>query len=108
MSGVSKEWIEKALKTYDNPNWPADCPVTPAELAGAGLFYTGRDDVVRCGYCGGRLQAWCYGESPLETHEYVFPGCKYEGEPEFRTCMRPMKEETTTEEGEKDEASGGQ
>lgn len=46
-------------------------------LARAGFYYSGRDDVVVCAYCGGTIHRRKLGEDPLTGHARYFPGCGY-------------------------------
>ena len=37
----------------------------------------GRDDIVRCFYCGGSLQNWDRTQNPFTKHVRCFPDCDY-------------------------------
>ncbi|CAH1799479.1 unnamed protein product, partial [Owenia fusiformis] len=57
--------------------WPTWANARPGQLAEAGLQYTGKDDKVRCFFCGGELCNWEVGEVPWQKHLKFFPECGY-------------------------------
>ncbi|XP_078248134.1 baculoviral IAP repeat-containing protein 7 isoform X1 [Pogona vitticeps] len=63
------------LATFQN--WPSYARVSPEILAGAGFFYTGQGDYVRCFYCDGALRNWERGDDPWMEHARWFPSCKF-------------------------------
>ncbi|XP_044311291.1 baculoviral IAP repeat-containing protein 7 [Varanus komodoensis] len=63
------------LRTFQN--WPSYARVCPEVLAGAGFFYTGEGDFVRCFYCDGALRNWERGDDPWMEHARWFPRCKF-------------------------------
>ncbi|XP_008837080.1 baculoviral IAP repeat-containing protein 1a-like [Nannospalax galili] len=66
---------ELRLDTFKN--WPHDSPVSVAALVRAGLFYTGKKDIVQCFSCGGCMEKWEEGDNPLEDHTKFFPNCVF-------------------------------
>ncbi|XP_055462677.1 baculoviral IAP repeat-containing protein 1b-like [Psammomys obesus] len=54
-------------------NWPHKSPVAVDALVKAGLFYTGKKDLVRCFSCGGCMEKWEEGDDPLADHTKFFP-----------------------------------
>uniref|UniRef100_A0A3Q3S310 RING-type E3 ubiquitin transferase n=1 Tax=Mastacembelus armatus TaxID=205130 RepID=A0A3Q3S310_9TELE len=66
---------EERLQTFQN--WPADAPVSCAELAKAGFFFLGPGDKVQCFCCGGILRCWVHGDSPVAEHKRYFPTCSF-------------------------------
>ncbi|XP_044283380.1 E3 ubiquitin-protein ligase XIAP [Varanus komodoensis] len=64
---------EMRLRTFHN--WPSYAPVTPKELAKAGLYYTGTDDEVECFCCGGKLKNWEPCDQAWSEHRRHFPRC---------------------------------
>ncbi|OWF56467.1 baculoviral IAP repeat-containing protein 7-like [Mizuhopecten yessoensis] len=58
------------MKTFKK--WPEDSCQTPKALAGAGLFYTGVEDVCECYCCGGQLEGWEPGDIPQTEHDTWF------------------------------------
>ncbi|XP_063431768.1 baculoviral IAP repeat-containing protein 7-B-like [Mytilus trossulus] len=56
-------------------NWPKT--QTPVDLAGAGFFYTGKNDVVKCYSCGIRLGEWEPHEHPWMEHSKHSPECDF-------------------------------
>ncbi|KAL4225552.1 hypothetical protein ACF0H5_016240 [Mactra antiquata] len=63
------------LATFDS--WPSTHGQTPEQLADAGLFYTGYDDLVRCFSCDGGLRRWEPDDNPWIEHCRWFPTCPY-------------------------------
>lgn len=57
--------------------WPRDLTQTPEELADAGFFYTGYNDIVRCYVCDGGLQKWSPEDNAWVEHARWFPHCAY-------------------------------
>lgn len=64
---------ESRLRSF--ANWPSYAPVTPEELARAGLYYTGVDDQVACFCCGGKLRNWEPCDQAWSEHSRHFPRC---------------------------------
>ncbi|KAM9070808.1 baculoviral IAP repeat-containing protein 7 isoform 1-T1 [Sarcophilus harrisii] len=62
-------------KTFQD--WPAEGPVSPQDLARAGFFYIGPQDRVQCFCCGGMLDNWTAGDSPILEHQRLFPKCQF-------------------------------
>ncbi|XP_069126107.1 baculoviral IAP repeat-containing protein 7-B-like isoform X1 [Argopecten irradians] len=60
------------LRTFDNPNWPANHPMKIEELAKAGLFYAGVGDLCECFCCGGQLEEFEEGDIPVQEHDNYF------------------------------------
>ncbi|KAL1782848.1 neuronal apoptosis inhibitory 5 [Sigmodon hispidus] len=58
-------------------DWPQESPVAVEALVRAGLFYTGKNDIVRCFFCGGCLCTWEEGDDPLKEHTKFFPNCVF-------------------------------
>ncbi|KAM9127415.1 E3 ubiquitin-protein ligase XIAP isoform 1-T1 [Pangshura tecta] len=64
---------EARLRSFHN--WPAYAPLTPKELASAGLYYSGVDDQVECFCCGGKLKNWEPFDRAWSEHKRHFPRC---------------------------------
>lgn len=64
---------EARLNSFSD--WPADAPVQPDDLAAAGMFYLGTDDLVQCFCCGGVLRGWEQGDSAWDEHEKHYSNC---------------------------------
>nr|XP_033819493.1 baculoviral IAP repeat-containing protein 7 isoform X2 [Geotrypetes seraphini] len=58
-------------------NWPSYANVCPEELVGAGFFYVGHSDQVKCFYCDGELGSWVQGDDPWWGHAKWFPSCEF-------------------------------
>nr|XP_056715634.1 E3 ubiquitin-protein ligase XIAP isoform X3 [Euleptes europaea] len=66
---------EARLKSFHS--WPTSAPVTPPDLAKAGLFYTGVADQVECFCCGGKLKNWEPCDQAWSEHRRHFPRCLF-------------------------------
>ncbi|XP_074964651.1 baculoviral IAP repeat-containing protein 7 [Phalacrocorax aristotelis] len=66
---------EMRLSTFQT--WPQYTDMRPLQLARAGFFYTGRDDIVRCFYCDGGMRNWSFGDDPWREHARWYPGCEF-------------------------------
>ncbi|XP_023251657.1 E3 ubiquitin-protein ligase XIAP isoform X1 [Seriola lalandi dorsalis] len=64
---------EARLQTFSS--WPSTAPVTPQDLAQAGLYYLGESDRVQCFCCGGMLGGWEAGDTAWGEHTKHFPNC---------------------------------
>ncbi|XP_060241614.1 baculoviral IAP repeat-containing protein 1a-like [Meriones unguiculatus] len=58
-------------------DWPHESPEAVEALVKAGLFYTGKKDIVRCFSCGGCMEKWEEGDDPLADHTKFFPNCVF-------------------------------
>ena len=58
------------LRTY--LTWPKEHIAKGADLAAAGLFYSGYNDKVTCPWCRGSLANWQPGDSPVVEHRRHF------------------------------------
>ncbi|KAB0369605.1 hypothetical protein FD755_018598 [Muntiacus reevesi] len=65
------------LRLQSFKNWSPSSPVGAAALVKAGLFYTGKSDIVQCFSCRGYLHEWEEGDDPLEEHAKFFPNCQF-------------------------------
>ncbi|KAJ8311085.1 hypothetical protein KUTeg_011362 [Tegillarca granosa] len=57
--------------------WPKDKKQHPQDLAKAGFFYEGREDQVRCFFCGGGLFNWDPEDVPIVEHARWYPKCVF-------------------------------
>ncbi|XP_058052515.1 E3 ubiquitin-protein ligase XIAP isoform X3 [Ahaetulla prasina] len=64
---------EVRLRSFHH--WPPYAPVTPEDLANAGLYYRGVEDEVECFCCGGKLKNWEPGDQAWSEHRRHFPRC---------------------------------
>ena len=51
--------------------------VNTNDLARAGFFYTGVNDLVMCPFCHARMYDWKKEDIPLKEHKKRFPGCSF-------------------------------
>ncbi|XP_052809254.1 uncharacterized protein LOC128237713 [Mya arenaria] len=66
---------EARLATYDG--WPEKVSQKSYQLADAGLYFTGVEDLVRCFACDGVLRQWDAGDDPWVEHCRWFPACPF-------------------------------
>ncbi|XP_052808882.1 putative inhibitor of apoptosis [Mya arenaria] len=66
---------EARLATFDG--WPEEASQRPHQLAGAGLYFAGVGDHVRCFACDGGLRQWDAGDDPWVEHCRWFPACPF-------------------------------
>ena len=66
--GVSLQymWYDKRLESYTH--WPKHHPMRPESLAGAGFYYTGFSDKVRCFCCELTLHQWDFLRQHIGTN----------------------------------------
>ena len=65
----------KRLLSYQN--WPESCPADPRDCAKAGFFFTGKEDIVQCFACFGKIGNFKAGDVPMVEHNRHFPSCPY-------------------------------
>ncbi|XP_067928989.1 uncharacterized protein [Watersipora subatra] len=65
-------------KTY-LVNWPHSDIVglSANNMAKAGFYYVGHDDLVQCAFCRGRLKSWTANDVPMEEHTRLFNFCRF-------------------------------
>uniref|UniRef100_A0A8C6IEI3 Uncharacterized protein n=1 Tax=Mus spicilegus TaxID=10103 RepID=A0A8C6IEI3_MUSSI len=95
-------------------DWPHESPGAVEALVKAGLFYTGKRDIVQCFSCGGCMEKWAEGDNPIEDHTKFFPNCVFlqtlkssaEVIPALQShCALPEAMETTSESNHDDAAA---
>lgn len=58
-------------------NWPHPQSLPPERMAGAGFYYTGQRELVRCFYCNQHLEKWEAADDPWNEHSRHSPNCPY-------------------------------
>lgn len=66
---------EGRLQTFQG--WPENMRQTPEMLAGAGFYYVGTGDQVRCFHCDGGLRNWEATDDAWIEHARWFPRCGF-------------------------------
>ncbi|KAL8586655.1 hypothetical protein ACOMHN_040163 [Nucella lapillus] len=66
------------VNTYTN--WPHSETHSPEDLAEAGFYFVGVDDLVRCFYCKGGLKSWSTSLRPWVEHARFYPRCPFVGQ----------------------------
>ncbi|XP_061403811.1 baculoviral IAP repeat-containing protein 3-like isoform X1 [Lethenteron reissneri] len=72
---ASEMHAEAARLLSFSEGWPESSPVRSADLARAGLYRVGPDDLVACFRCGGMMHRWKAGDDPVREHARHFPAC---------------------------------
>lgn len=57
--------------------WPIQIKQTPEQMAEAGFFYKGSDDLVQCFQCSLKVRRWEEGDDVYAEHARIFPLCPY-------------------------------
>ncbi|KAJ8313569.1 hypothetical protein KUTeg_008130 [Tegillarca granosa] len=70
-----QQYAVKAHRLSTFRNFPLDITQTPEELAEAGFFFSGKDDVVYCYHCGQGLRAWEPEDDVWVEHARWSPDC---------------------------------
>ncbi|XP_053383091.1 E3 ubiquitin-protein ligase XIAP-like isoform X2 [Mercenaria mercenaria] len=69
--------LEKRLSTYQTTKWQVNEKPDRGILADLGLFFTGRDDLVKCCMCGIGLKDWVKNDDVLQEHVKHSPKCNF-------------------------------
>ncbi|KAL3883077.1 hypothetical protein ACJMK2_029370 [Sinanodonta woodiana] len=81
--------------------WPSDIWQRPEQVAHAGFYYTGSQDIVRCFACDGGLKNWDPDDEPWIKHARWFSQCPFvqhvKGQ-EFIDLVQRMTEDSDEEE----------
>ncbi|KAK3577842.1 hypothetical protein CHS0354_000240 [Potamilus streckersoni] len=97
----SPQYLAYAVRLSTFTKWPPSMTQKPEQIAQAGFYYTGLQDVVRCFACDGGLKNWDPEDDPWIEHARWFPQCpfvrKVKGR-EFIDIVRRMTEESDEEE----------
>lgn len=65
----------RRLMSFDK--WPRQIRQTAVDMAGAGFYYLGSGDGVKCFHCGIGIQNWETKDNALMEHKRLSPFCKY-------------------------------
>ncbi|KAK3577845.1 hypothetical protein CHS0354_000244 [Potamilus streckersoni] len=97
----SPQYQAYTVRLYTFTKWPTSMTQRPEQVAQAGFFYTGLNDVVRCFACDGGLKNWDPEDEPWIEHARWFPQCpfvqKVKGQ-SFIALVRRMAEVSDEEE----------
>ncbi|XP_065213437.1 E3 ubiquitin-protein ligase XIAP-like [Planococcus citri] len=67
--------VEQRMQSFKN--WPIPRMKRPEDLAAAGFFYSGEDDLVFCFHCNGELYNLKTTEVMSEEHAKWYPSCAF-------------------------------
>lgn len=67
----------KSVRISSFRTFPGNHTQTATQLAEAGFFYSGKDDVVYCFFCGQGLRSWDSEDEPWIEHAKWSPQCQY-------------------------------
>ncbi|XP_076445589.1 uncharacterized protein LOC143283291 [Babylonia areolata] len=76
-------------------NWPHCASHSPEDMAEAGFYFVGTDDLVRCFYCKGGLKSWSKSLRPWVEHARFYPRCPFVGQvkgQEFIEAVQHLQE----------------
>lgn len=80
MSSETPTWdltmYDNRLRTFNDSEWKLKY-ITPKQMAKAGLYYTGKQDRVRCMFCSTEFDYWRQGDDPLVEHKRKSPQCPF-------------------------------
>ncbi|KAK3601952.1 hypothetical protein CHS0354_002759 [Potamilus streckersoni] len=97
----SPQYQAYSVRLASFARWPTDIRQRPEQVADAGFYYTGLQDVVRCFACDGGLKNWDPEDDPWIEHARWFSQCPFvrriKGQ-EFIDLIRRMTEESDEEE----------
>ncbi|CAG2212463.1 unnamed protein product [Mytilus edulis] len=71
---ISYATVAARIRSYSN--WTRSSP-RPVDLADAGFFYTGTEDMVQCFYCGLKLRSWDVFDNPWVEHARHGKNCPH-------------------------------
>ncbi|VDI09323.1 Hypothetical predicted protein [Mytilus galloprovincialis] len=71
---ISYATLAARIRSYSN--WTRTSP-RPVDLADAGFFYAGTEDVVQCFYCGLKLKSWDIFDDPWVEHARHGKNCPH-------------------------------
>lgn len=63
------------LETF-NEKWKYH-NLSPEKMAGAGFYFMGKDDYVRCMLCSQQFNQWKHDDDPLLEHKKKSPSCYF-------------------------------
>jgi len=89
------------LQTFHD--WSND-HVNVLDLASAGFFFSGVNDMVQCAFCRKRLNNWKNGDIPAEEHRLFAPTCPFV-EQNF-CCLAPSVETISGQQHQADKQVG--
>lgn len=103
-----KQYAVKHVREASYVNFPSHVTQTPNELAEAGFFYSGKEDVVFCYHCGQGLKSWDPDDNVWVEHARWAPHCVHvlncKGR-EFVMSVQEEKEDTKQDESHAENSS---
>ncbi|KAK3576270.1 hypothetical protein CHS0354_027716 [Potamilus streckersoni] len=97
----SPQYQAYSVRLASFARWPSNIKQRPEQVADAGFYFTGLQDVVRCFACDGGLKNWDPDDEPWVEHARWFSQCPFvkrvKGQ-EFVDLVRRMTEESDEEE----------
>ena len=74
-SSGSMEYCENRLRTFDT--YPKQMLLDKFQLARAGLYYTGKQDICQCFRCHVKLSSWERDDDAIKEHFKWSSNCEY-------------------------------
>ena len=57
--------------------WPQCFSINGSQLAGAGFYFVGPGDRVKCAYCQKKVKHWEQDDDPMSEHQRISPDCSF-------------------------------
>lgn len=77
IDNISYRTYQRRLESFQNWNGK----VKPSLLASCGFYYTSKDDICKCFYCGVEIFKWNYDDCPITEH------CKFNKYCDLIECL---------------------
>lgn len=71
------EYMSESSRIKSYENWPVETEQDPQQLAGAGFFYTSKEDRLKCFHCGVELRGWRADNNPWIQHVLINRTCEF-------------------------------
>lgn len=69
--------FEEKVRLNTFKSWPLENIQPAKHFAASGFAYTGRNDMVRCVFCGGYLHEWDEEDIPFAMHKKFYSDCDF-------------------------------
>ena len=68
--------VQSRVESFRINGWALDF-MNPEDLAAAGFYYRGIEDIVQCFACNGKLWRWHAGDDPMADHRRHYAHCSF-------------------------------
>ncbi|KAL3882758.1 hypothetical protein ACJMK2_029069 [Sinanodonta woodiana] len=87
----SPDYLSYSVRLSTFARFPAIPGLDVNQIAAAGFYYTGHQDIVRCYACDGGLRQWVPGDDPWEEHSKWFPDCHHLKQSNYQSPEKTKK-----------------